>query len=463
MKLAPLARPALLPAAALALAGLLLAPTDTRAFSTLGWALGFDQRDVRVYDNFADPQANDNQVADPNWPGFTGVELAVWKAAAEWGSSLHGDGSGDPSQPGDLGSGAAAFDPTWQGNAPDPGGATDNVVSATTMGAGGVLATTEFGPGGWRIRLNDQFVWDDGPGNPLPGANDVQGILTHEYGHALGLGHSVVAGATMSTGVGQVAARSIEPDDVAGLQFVYGTASALKPYIGAVSGGTAAGPVVIDGFAFSPAGNEVWFTQAGVNPTGAPIKVTGASATLNGTRIELAFPVGAGPGDVLVLNGFGRLSNAFPFDAVGCELPVSYCTAGTTASGCTAQMAWTGSPSASNPADFLVLATGAEGQKGGLFYFGTSGRQASPWGNGTSLQCVVPPVARTPLQTSSGNPGQCDGTFLYDLNTHWSVLKPQTNPGPGATVQVQTWFRDPGNTSSQTTSLSDALELTVCP
>ena len=43
------------------------------------------------------------------------------------------------------------------------------------------------------------------------------------------------------------------------------------------------------------------------------------------------------------------------------------------------------------------------------------------------------------------------------------MLKPQTNPGPGATVQVQTWFRDPGNTSSQTTSLSDALELTVCP
>ena len=43
-------------------------------------ALDFAQRDVRVFDNFQDPEANDNQVRHPNWPGYTGVELAVWKA-----------------------------------------------------------------------------------------------------------------------------------------------------------------------------------------------------------------------------------------------------------------------------------------------------------------------------------------------------------------------------------------------
>jgi hypothetical protein len=41
--------------------------------------------------------------------------------------------------------------------------------------------------------------------------------------------------------------------------------------------------------------------------------------------------------------------------------------------------------------------------------------------------------------------------------------KPASNPGPGARVQVQAWFRDPANTSNQTTSLSDALEAVVCP
>jgi hypothetical protein len=219
--------------------------------------------------------------------------------------------------------------------------------------------------------------------------------------------------------------------------------------------------VVIDGFAFSPTDNEVWFTQAGTNPTGEPIKVTGVSS--NGTQIQVAFPLGAGPGDVLVLNSFGHLSNAFPFTTEGCALPEVYCTAGTTEHGCTAEMAWSGTPSASSVSGFLVIAAGAEGQRPGLFYFGTNGRQANPWGNGTSFQCVVPPVSRTPVQTSSGTPGQCDGTFVYDLNTHWNVTKPQTNPGPGAKVQIQTWFRDPNNTSNQTTSLSDALEATLCP
>jgi hypothetical protein len=448
-------------ATGLGIAGVILGPSpEIRAFSTLGHALGLDQRDVRVFDNFADPEANDNTTPHPNWPGYTGAELAVWKAAVEWGSILHGDGSGDPSQPGDVGSGDSNFDPTWQGNAPSFGSATSNVVATTNLGGGGVIATTDLGRDGWRILLNEAFVWDDGPGAPVGSAMDIQAIVTHEYGHALGLGHSDVGGATMFptiTGNG-LPTRSIEADDVAGMQFLYGTQSALKPFIGAASGGN---PVVIDGFAFSPTDNEVWFTQAGSNPTGEPIKVTGVSS--NGTQIQIAFPLGAGPGDVLVLNSWGRLSNAFPFATEGCALPETYCTAGTSEHGCTAEMGWSGTPSASAPSGFLAIAAGAEGQHHGLFYFGTNGRQASPWGNGTSFQCVVPPVVRTPLQTSSGTPGQCNGTFAYDLNTHWSVTKPQTNPGAGAKVQIQTWYRDPGNTSSQTTSLSDALEATVCP
>ena len=35
--------------------------------------------------------------------------------------------------------------------------------------------------------------------------------------------------------------------------------------------------------------------------------------------------------------------------------------------------------------------------------------------------------------------------------------------GAGAIVQAQLWYRDPVNTSNQTTSLSDALEFAVCP
>jgi len=143
----------------------------------------------------------------------------------------------------------------------------------------------------------------------------------------------------------------------------------------------------------------------------------------------------------------------------------SYCTAGTSASGCRAHLAACGTASASASAGLDLIATGAEGAKDGLFFFGANGRQAAPWGNGTSYQCVAPPVFRAGLLTAGGSGGSCDGWFHQDLNALWCPVcpKPSKNPGVGAVVQAQLWYRDPGNSSNQTTSLSDAIELTVAP
>jgi len=58
--------------------------------------------------------------------------------------------------------------------------------------------------------------------------------------------------------------------------------------------------------------------------------------------------------------------------------------------------------------------------------------------------------------------GSCDGTFAQDLNAFWTA-NPFKRPGIGALGQVQLWYRDPQNTSSQTTSLSDAVKFTVQP
>lgn len=101
--------------------------------------------------------------------------------------------------------------------------------------------------------------------------------------------------------------------------------------------------------------------------------------------------------------------------------------------------------------------------KDGLFFFGTSGRQANPWGNGTSYQCVAPPVTRAGLLTGTGTSSQCDGAFSQDLNALWGSTcpKPTKDPGAGVTAQAQLWYRDPQNTSNQTTSSSDAIELPV--
>jgi hypothetical protein len=150
-------------------------------------------------------------------------------------------------------------------------------------------------------------------------------------------------------------------------------------------------------------------------------------------------------------------------DCSGCSnRAVNYCTAGTSTSGCQALLSATGSSSATSPVGFFLNATNVEGNKDGLFFQGTNGRQANSWGNGTSFQCVVPPVKRLGLQSGVGTNGQCDGAAMQDVNLAWTA-KPAKNPGAGATVQLQFWYRDPQNTSNQTTSFSDALEFGVCP
>jgi hypothetical protein len=52
--------------------------------------------------------------------------------------------------------------------------------------------------------------------------------------------------------------------------------------------------------------------------------------------------------------------------------------------------------------------------------------------------------------------------MAQDLNARWTA-KPAQNPGAGALVQAQLWYRDPQSTSNQTTSLSDAIEFPVGP
>jgi hypothetical protein len=142
--------------------------------------------------------------------------------------------------------------------------------------------------------------------------------------------------------------------------------------------------------------------------------------------------------------------------------PVTYCTAGASANGCQATLSASGTPSASAASGFDLLAANVEGDKDGLFFYGANGRQASSWGNGTSFQCVTPPVRRAGLLTGSGSAGLCDGTFAQDLNARWAAV-PAHNPGAGSVVQAQLWYRDPFNTSNQTTSLSEAIEFCLEP
>jgi hypothetical protein len=142
-----------------------------------------------------------------------------------------------------------------------------------------------------------------------------------------------------------------------------------------------------------------------------------------------------------------------------------YCTAGTSAIGCTPRIGAKGFASATKASGFDLFALELPGSADGLFFIGTNGRQANPWGSGTSYQCVVPPVWRGGLQRGSGTSGACDNDVWQDWNALWcpSCPKPAKNPGAGTVVQAQFWYRDPFNTSNLTTSLTNAIEFEMCP
>jgi hypothetical protein len=156
----------------------------------------------------------------------------------------------------------------------------------------------------------------------------------------------------------------------------------------------------------------------------------------------------------MVLRSFGSCS--------GCSnRPSTYCTAGTTSGGCQALISAIGTSSATAATGFFLRATNVEGNKNGLAFYGASGGQANPWGATSSYQCVVPPVTRDATQSSTGTTGQCDGTFSTDLNARWTA-KPAHNPGAGAVVNAQYWFRDPAGPPPDT-ALSNGITWTVCP
>jgi hypothetical protein len=140
----------------------------------------------------------------------------------------------------------------------------------------------------------------------------------------------------------------------------------------------------------------------------------------------------------------------------------AYCTAGTSASGCRATLSAVGTASATAATGFVLLSSSVEGSSYGTFFYGTNGRLAVPWGTGTSYECVAPPTVRANVLHGGGHPGNCDGTYVQDLNAYWASV-PGSNPGPGAIVKAQLIYRDPLSTSNQGTSLSDAIEFLVGP
>lgn len=211
--------------------------------------------------------------------------------------------------------------------------------------------------------------------------------------------------------------------------------------------------------------------NAGVATPGAP---SGGVVDFSGYNIftdtwsymfgtpNLGTIVGAGG---LVLDGLGfpgRIYSAsFEFGGSG---PITYCTPGTTSSGCAATMSYVGSPNVSASAGFQIRVSNVEPNKQGLIFYGVSGRAISPWApNSTSYLCVKSPTQRMSLLNSNGTNGLCNGTLSIDWLA-WLAANPGSLGTPfssGVGVNAQAWFRDPP--AAKTTNLSNGLEFVTAP
>ena len=174
------------------------------------------------------------------------------------------------------------------------------------------------------------------------------------------------------------------------------------------------------------------------------------------------FDDGAGTGPVLFAGGRfsswgGTVSMCVARWAPTCPCPPAvYCTAKVNSQGCTPNMYSTGSTSLAENS-LRLHAQQVINNKGGLLFWSTS-PFAAPFQGG--YLCAQPPVVRTPVQSSGGNPppNDCSGS----LHFHWSQAYVAAHGlALGEWYYVQYWSRDPADPA--TTSLSDAMRFLLCP
>jgi hypothetical protein len=146
------------------------------------------------------------------------------------------------------------------------------------------------------------------------------------------------------------------------------------------------------------------------------------------------------------------------------QVTQTYCTPGTSSSGCTASISGIGVPSASATSGFVLQVSGVESQKLGLLFYGASGRTAASWSAGSSSYlCVKSPTQRLAPQNSGGSLWMCDGSLSADWSAYMAS-HPSALGHPlyaGQVFDAQAWYRDPP--AAKTTNLSDGLEFTIQP
>jgi poly(3-hydroxybutyrate) depolymerase len=110
-----------------------------------------------------------------------------------------------------------------------------NLVMFRNASSGSAIATTYTWFSGSRMIDADMVFWDAGfqfftGSSGCSAGFYIEDVATHEFGHALGLGHSTTATATMYPSISTCSqqSRSLDADDIAGVLALY-PATATPP------------------------------------------------------------------------------------------------------------------------------------------------------------------------------------------------------------------------------------------
>lgn len=138
--------------------------------------------------------------------------------------------------------------------------------------------------------------------------------------------------------------------------------------------------------------------------------------------------------------------------------PTVYCAPKSGASGCKPAASFSGTPSASAGAGFLVCADSLVGGQPALVFY--SARPAYSRALLSGVLCLQPPLQRTPPQASGGSPGACDGGIDFDMNA-WIASGIDPSLVAGETAYTQVWARDPLDPAGGI--LSEAVAFLIAP
>jgi len=207
-------------------------------------------------------------------------------------------------------------------------------------------------------------------------------------------------------------------------------------------------------------GDEIWTVIDLPQP--GPIALPGLPPVI-GDRIVLAMLGVPNPPSSLTstrLLGGGGLTD---FTLLGEDLlfpkPLAYCTAKPNSQGCLPAVGWSGTPTLTGADDFVVTASDEINNKPGLFFHG-NGPIAVPFFNGTL--CVLPPLVRTPVQLSGGNPppDDCSGSYAFAFT---QARMAALGLSAGDHVYGQFWSRDTLHSDGTGVGLSNAIRFPILP